>query len=415
MSNNKWSEQKIDQLLSHAPKLKDTRSKDKVLERLQQDSQLAKGKPKKRKIWLPPAVAVAALITLTLLVASIMNQPKNSMDSTSMNDSNYEESMEMDQGSEEAKTSISETGKNSTEEITTFESEEESQKNDTADLKIQKESILTSVYASDLENHTAFHIGLVSQDALVVPITFLITNEQIQNDFGELSPTSLQLYEQYAESIEEEDLGFIEYHPYLGTFEIDQEQLIHRLPQQHNYDLASASLYTYEQSLQYTFGDFTQIVHQNEDGSQAEFNQVGPMMPTVQMKGKYVTTVFPYKNTTDLVFMMPNLGEVFNDVTDAMTALKSSPNDFYISAVPASVNYVVEEKEKIVHIAFAEPLDLNSLSTEQAIQMIESFILTGANFDAQVQLDNVVQDQWKEIDFTQPLERPIGLNKYEYQ
>ena len=81
MSNNKWSEQKIDQLLSQVPKLQDTRSKEEVLRRLQQDERLAEVSPMNRKRWIPPVVALAALITLTLLGATLINKPNNFMDS----------------------------------------------------------------------------------------------------------------------------------------------------------------------------------------------------------------------------------------------------------------------------------------------------------------------------------------------
>ncbi|MDX1807790.1 MAG: hypothetical protein R3267_12255, partial [Paenisporosarcina sp.] len=254
-----------------------------------------------------------------------------------------------------------------------------------------------------------------SQDALVVPVTFLIPNDQIQQDFGNQTPNTLQLYEQYAADINEEELGFTDYHPYKGTFEMDQEQLVHRLPQEHDYDLASAALYVYDLSLQFTFEGFTQINHQNEDGSQAEFDQVGQKTPTVLMNGLYKTAVYPYTDPTGQVYMVPSLNEPFNTVSEALSALKTSPNDFFTNVVPRSVSYTVEEIQGVSHIKFSEPLELNSLSQEQTAQMIESFVLTGATFDVQIQLDNIVEEQWNGINLTQPIEQPVGLNKYSWQ
>ncbi len=417
MSNNKWSEQEIDQLLSQVPKLQDSRSKDEVLKRLQQDPRLAEDTQKKRKLWIPPAVAVAALITLTLLGATLINQPNSELQNAFDSSSESKSSAEMDrETSEEAITE--EASDESAEGSVTFNSESEEQTSETEMAKSAEapvESILTSAYSSDVENHTVFKIGLVSQDALVVPVTFLIPNDRIQQDFGNQTPNTLQLYEQYAADINEEDLGFTDYHPYKGTFEIDQDQLVHRLPKEHDYDLASAALYAYDLSLQFTFEGFTQINHQNEDGSQAEFDQVGQKTPTVLTNGLYKTAVYPYTDPTGQVYMVPSLNEPFNTVSDALEALKTSPNDFFANVIPRSVTYTVEEVQGISHIKFSEPLEVNSLSQEQTAQMIESFVLTGATFDVQIQFDNIIEEQWNGINLTQPIEQPVGLNKYSWQ
>lgn len=421
MSNNKWSEQKIDQLLSQVPKLQDTRSKDEVLKQLQQDSRFTEYTQKKQKRWIPSVVAVAALITLTLLGATLINQPNNELNSAFDSSSKSESSTEMDREiSEESKTSITakeEATVESAEGSVTFKSTSEKASSETemATSEAPVQSILTSAYLSDVENHTVFKIGLVSQDALVVPVTFLIPNDQIQQDFGNQTPNTLQLYEQYAGVINEEDLGFVDYHPLKGTFEIDQDQLVHRLPKEHDYDLSSAALYVYDLSLQFTFEGFTEINHQNEDGSQAEFDQVGQKPPTVLTNGLYKTAVYPYTDPNGQVYMVPSLNEHFNSVLDALDALKTSPNDFFANVIPRSVNYTVEEIQGVSHIKFSEPLELNSLSQEQIAQMIESFILTGATFDVQIQLDNIIEEQWNGINLTQPLEKPVGLNKYRWQ
>ena len=419
MSNNKWSEQKIDQLLSQVPKLQDTRSKEDVLKRLQQDSRLANGSQKTRKRWIPSIVAVAALITLTLLGATLIN--KSNMDIAFDSNEQHAKSTAMDNDtSEESITSImakEEAVNESSEGTVTYDgtSNKETSESEMSAIEAPAESIWTSAFSSDVENHTVFKIGLVSQDALVVPVTFLIPNERIQQDFGNQTPNTLQLYEQYAADINEEGLGFTDYHPYKGTFEIDQDQLIHRLPKEHDYDLSSTALSAYNLSLQFTFEGFTQINHQNEDGSQAEFDQVGQKTPTVLTNEFYKTAVYPYTDSTGQVYMVPSLDEPFNNVSDALEALKTSPNDFFSNVVPRSVTYTVEEIQGVSHIKFSEPLELSSLPQEQTAQMIESFVLTGATFDVQIQLDNIIEEQWNGINLTQPLEQPVGLNKYSWQ
>jgi len=420
MSNNKWSEQEINQLLSQVPKLQDTRSKEDVLKRLQQDSRLANDSQKTRKRWIPPVVAIAALITLTLLGATLIN--KSNMDIAFDSNEQSAKSTAMDNDArEESKASImvkeEEAVGESAEGTVSYDgaSNKATSESEMSALEAPVDSLLTSAYSSDVENHTVFKIGLVSQDALVVPVTFLIPNERIQQDFGNQTPNTLQLYEQYAADINEENLGFTDYHPYKGRFEIDQDQFIHRLPKQHDYDLSSATLYVYDESLQYTFEGFAEINHQNEDGSQAEFDQVGQKTPTVLSNGLYETAVYPYSDSTGKVYMVPSLNQTYNNALEAMEALKTPPNDFFEQPIPRSVTYSVEEIQGIIHIKFTEPLELNSLSQEQSSQMIESFVLTGASFGVQIQLDNVLEEQWNGLNLTEPLEQPVGLNKYSWQ
>lgn len=411
MSNNKWSEQKIDELLSQVPKLQDTRSKEEVLNRLLKDPQLSRGSQKQRKVWLPSVVSVAALFTLILVGVIFINQSPAQMDNAFKIEPTADPSTEMSSSSQEANISVIDEGAN-----LTGDSAKESSLQSNGDHKsfvgnVEKNEMFTSVYSSDMEHHTAFQIGLISKDALVVPITFLIPNEQIQIDFGTITPNTLQLYQKYAEDINEESLGFVEYHPYDGKFKLNKTQLIHQLPNDHKYDLASASLYTYIQSLQYTFNGFSEVVHQNEDGSPAEFNQVGYTTSTVLMNRKYRTNVYPYKDFSGNVYMIPNLDVTFESVSDAIIALKTSPNYFYQSVIPNAINFSLEEENGIVHINFSEPFELNSIPKEQVVQILESFVLTAANYDTQIQINNVVPDEWNDIDLSHPLEQPVRLNK----
>ena len=76
----------------------------------------------------------------------------------------------------------------------------------------------TLVYESQLEGVTLFEIGLAGDDAESVPVSFLIPNEVITNKLGTEKPTKLQLYETFAPLIDEESLGFKEYHLLKGTF-----------------------------------------------------------------------------------------------------------------------------------------------------------------------------------------------------
>ena len=82
-----------------------------------------------------------------------------------------------------------------------------------------------------------FHLGLASEAAASIPVTFLIPDSQIEEDFGDVEPNSLDLYMKYAGKIDEEALGFYDYHPYKGTLSVDGDVLVQTLPSGHGYDI----------------------------------------------------------------------------------------------------------------------------------------------------------------------------------
>ena len=55
-----------------------------------------------------------------------------------------------------------------------------------------------AVYSEDIIDSTLFHLGLAGDQASSIPITFIIPNSQIEEDFGVLEPTSYDLYKKYA-------------------------------------------------------------------------------------------------------------------------------------------------------------------------------------------------------------------------
>ena len=132
-----------------------------------------------------------------------------------------------------------------------------------------------AVYSKDLSDSTLFHLGLAGDQASSIPVTFIIPNSQIEEDFGSKNPTSYDLYTKYAARIDEESLGFEDYHPYKGALIADAQVIIHELPKNHGYDVASASMEVYLNTLQDTFFGFQEVRFENEDRSTVLFSQVG--------------------------------------------------------------------------------------------------------------------------------------------
>lgn len=414
MSNDKWSEQKIEQLLSQVPKLNDTRSKEQVLNRLKEEkSTKGQTSTKKRRYWAPPAVAVAALITLTLLTASLLNQ------SNSSNESTASQAMDMEAAKSTATEEIEFTNDSNdpSSKKVAGEGEEEEAAGESARYNLTSlpsGSSGTAVYSTDLSDDvTIFRVGLIGEAANSVPVTFLIPKTQIVEDFGDKNPTSLELYQMYAPLLDEEGLGFSEYHPYKGSFSTEGTTLIHTLPKDHDYDMASGTITVYKQSLKETFQDYNQIVFRNEDGSPVVFDQVGePSKPMNLKDGGY--NYYLYSQSNGSVYLTPNFGQSYSSLPEALLQMKESDNDLYTSVIPQEITFEVKNEKGITHVIFNKAVDLEQMDSTTAMNMIEGLLLTGASFGQPLQFENVVQENWSNFDFTQPLPIPIGSNKMSF-
>ena len=412
MSNDKWSEQKIEQLLSQVPKLNDTRSKEQILNRLKEEKSL-KGQTstKKRRYWAPPAVAVAALITLTLLTASFLNQSNSSNESTANQTMDMEAAKSMETEEIEITNDINEPPSMKVAEDGEGEAGESATFNLTS---LSSGSYGTAVYSTDLSDDvTLFRVGLSGEAANSVPVTFLIHKTQIEEDFGDKNPTSLELYQMYAPRIDEEGLGFSEYHPYKGSFSTEGTTLIHTLPKDHDYDMASGNNTVFTQTLKETFQEYNQIVFRNEDGSPVVFDQVGePSKPMNLNDGGY--NYYLYSQSNGSVYLTPNFGESYKSLPKALLQMKENKNDIYTSVIPQGITFEVKNEKGITHVIFNKAVDLEQMDSTTAMNMIEGLLLTGASFGQPLQFENVVQENWNNFDFTQPLPIPIGSNKMSF-
>lgn len=412
MSQNNWDEQKIEQLLSQMPKPIDSRSKEDVFKGIQQDFDTSIKPKKKRKYWAPPAVGVAAMITLTLLGITYINSSSSNDEmavqyeakesaSTSADDSATMKNVAEEEASESIEMNAISDSSNKESEIVMGSS----------DMEFSK-----AVYEEDVQNYTPFQIGLAGGQANSVPVTILIPNEMIQNDFANDSPTQLEVYQQYAPLINEEALGFSEYHPYKGEFTTEEDSIIHVLPENHDYDLASATIEVYGSSLKYTFDEYKEIRYQNEDGSTVEFDQEGkPSEPLTLTKDKLMQNYYLFTSADGREYLSPSFGQSFETITEALEAMKTKPNDIYTTLIPRGVKYEIQEEDKVVRITFAEPLDLEAMDPKVATYLIEGILLTGAGFQQVIQFENVVQSNWNGFDFTKPMPMPIGPNKMYFE
>lgn len=407
MSHNQWDDDKIEELLSTVPKVKDTRTKDEILQRLKDDGVFDEEPSetkepiitikKKRNNWIPPLITVAAIALIALMIPSLMNR--------------------MNSGGEQYSLTTTEKAEDSAS-LNAISSEmaESESAQDTREFGIMAEdsasSLRTSVYPEDLEGYTVFHIGLASDQADSVPFTILIPNEQVMEDLGKPDPTEVELYNYYAPILDEAAIGFQDYHPYKGTISEDGDQVIHTLPAGHGYDMATATMGVYTGSLIDTFKAYEEVVLLNENGTPVEFDQEGEPREPLKLHSEFTQfNYFKFTQDNGSEYLSTNGRRSFTTVEEALESMKVEDNGVYQTVILPEVDYSVSVNGKTVVVKFASELDLESFNPVDAMQMIEGILLTAASFDMEVKFENVIQSNWGGFDFTNPLPTPVGPNK----
>lgn len=398
MSHDKLDDEKLKKMFSNLPDVQDTRSKDEILSRLNNDERLQteQRKRKSSKRWLPALVAIAALLVLSLLLPSMLRGNESQLDIASEKSiMNRDDAADV---SLKQHASIEESADN----------EEKAVLRSFANANGQYSR---AIYPDDIDDSTTFHIGLASDAAASLPVTFVIPNRQIEEDFDHNKPTNLELYEQYGTRLDEEALGFYDYHPFKGSFVVEGKSLIHILPEVHGYDTVSATMGVYLGSLQQTFYGYDEVLFRNEDGTAVEFSQVGePSEPLPLRSGINHYNYYLFTQEDGREYLSPNFLKTYESVEEALKAMKESPNDIYKSIVPADINFNVVEENNFTKVIFEERLDLSEMNHIEAHQMIDGLLLTAASFDIQLQFENIVQEEWSNFDFSKPIDRPIGAN-----
>lgn len=405
MNQNEWDDNKIEDLLGKVPKIQDQRSKEDVFKRLKEhglfDEEPITNHPPKKPLkkfnWIPIVVSIAAVFLLAILVPSFMDQIKESSNSSE------ESTMDTTQSTEMQDMKISESA-------TTDESE-------MGILNTENEDLRTAVYPEEVEGHTVFRLGLMSDAADSLPITVLIPNEIIKRDLGESTPSGVELYNQYAPLFDESAIGFSEFHPYVGTISEMEDRVIHTLPNHPPYEQGSAALTAYYASLIDTFGDdsYSEVSLLNENGSGFEFSGVGEISTPIQLNNESTQyNYFRYTHSDGTNYLAPNFRQSFSSIEEAIYAMKEETNDIYQSVILPNVDYKISVENQVVMISFTEKMDLMRYDQPQVMQMIEGILLTAASFHMPVQFENVVQTEWQGFDFTTTLPIPVGANEISY-
>lgn len=411
MNDEKWNEQEIEKLLEQAPKIHDNRSKEDVFARLQaagafkEEQQQQQQQQQKQPIKKPrklPTIQIGGLAALLLCAIGIPlfyimlnnNAIENADESADVASFSSYETSEIEDNTNVGRS---------------LEKQPKAETNNamiTRSAPIQAASI---IYEEDLAGFTLFSIGLSGDDTESIPASILIPKDKILEDFGKTNPTQVEMYNYYAPLLDEESFNFNDYHPYKGQIIERGNSVVHILPKNHGYDVASGTMEKYSSSLIATFTNYTNVIYENEDGSPVEFSQVGePSEPMpIKLKQKSIYYVFNQRGT---YYYVQQSYSLFEDAKSAIEAMSEGANDIYESAIIDGVHYNVTEDEN-VYVTFTEPLDLETLDPIRAKQMIEAILLTAAQFNKHVIFENIVQTEWQGFNFTKMMPKPVAPNE----
>lgn len=392
MKNEKWDDQQLEELLSKAPKIQDHRSKEDVFARLKEagafeEEPVQRSKKKSRKPFMLFGLT-AALTLLTFGSVFYFSQSPSEEKSIASFDNEKADQQDKMLDTEEETAEIQEM----------------------AIRGMPEEDIRTSVYEEQLENASAFHLGLAGDDAESVPVTIVIPKEKLIEDFGKEEPTQVEMYNKYAAALDEQAAGFNELHPVKGTIEEQGKTVIHTLPDDHGYDESAGKTAVYTGMLTDTFGkNYEKVVMQNKDGTPVTFKEVGTPSEPIDLAdaSRYSYFLDEQKKGT---FLSPNFRQTFSTVTEALNYMKIEENDIYKTAILPGIDYHVTDGD-VVKVSFTAPLDLDAVDSQQAMQMIEAMLLTASGFNKQILFENIVQTEWRGFRFTEPLPKPVGANE----
>lgn len=279
----------------------------------------------------------------------------------------------------------------------------------------------SSVYESDLENgaNVIFKMGMISEEGLSIPVTYVISKEKLIQDFGTSEVSQYDMYMRYGTSLNEEGLGYVDYHPYKGILSVDEESkvLTFRFDEESIslYDSGTASTEIFKNSLIDTFGSsYGSIKFENSSGDYYLFSHEGEGSEKLNLnlgsEGKG-HAYYKYDLNNGNSYIGTNFGTTYDNVTDALLIMKVTPNDLYDSLIPKGIDFTVDDKGKQVIITFKEELDLSSYSNKEVLGLIEGLNLTVTDFNKTLKLENIKQSVWQDIDLTTELPNVLGANK----
>jgi hypothetical protein len=362
LKKSEWSDNQLEELLQHLPKVKDKQDPDELYRKISSRIQKEQIRKSNKKTWLLPSVAAVAAVFLILLIGpTFMNLSGGSNESANEESAASTESMDS-AAKQENNISLAQEGKSfdiaSSEENATFE--------------MAGPVIVDNILITKTDGDTLITMGIPDTEGQsIIPVSMLS---------AESGKSQLELLEQALSTMSEEEYG-LSPNPFEGlTFEEgDDDTVIITFPS----DFVSngaANDNTYYFGIPETFRwmGYTEAILRKEEGGQVEFGNYGPQdsisFSTAMKKGYYV-----YTSETGQTYLVPSRdpSNTFKDALDRMMI-----EEYNLEAsIPTNVTIedVNEIDEDSVTVTFSNDNSINQDEISHQL-MIKAILLTAKEF-----------------------------------
>lgn len=409
MKKSEWNDHDIKEMIKQLPRIKDDRHPSHIYSKVKNEK-----KPwKSLRRFVPALVTLAALFIVVLLSPALISQLNQSNQDSAM-----EGSFSTDSSGGDAKTATEPPANESDSDPgPAQDSKEESQLKMAEDDDKNSESITApetelqherlSVFKEDVADKDFYSYGVVSADAIPVPVSVITAADENQKDW-------VEQYETISNQLPESAWGFQDYFPIKGDLSLSEnkESVLLTLDENHPYSGSSAVEFNFYQSLLYSFEekDVKEIILQNKDGSTPEFSHYGTLS-SIPLDQDLHHAFYSYSPNGRDRYLVPDPINRKN-VKQSIGAMKETQSGLYKSVIPEHLSMDVTESENMVIVTFNEKVDLDSMNFQSAQELIEGILLTAKSSGYEkVQFQNIVQEKWNGFTFTKPLETPLSPNK----
>lgn len=403
MSQSKWDNQEIEKLLNDMPKQSDHRTKEQFFRQLQQKGLFDEAnhsneekqpfQTKQRFIQrnVKRGMALVATFVLVLVIPMVLFILNSNQQNVAMDNSDKQLEMSTDRA----------------------QLNQESEQIKINSLPNRQMDLRTGLYEDEVVDETIFYLGFAGDAAESIPTTFKISKDWLNaNGLDMKQMTYLTLYNKVIGMVDEELLGFPDYHPLVGRLEEKGNTLIHYLPTDHSYDKGTASITNYFGVMQDTFGHYyDELIILNEDGSPAAFDHIGVLTEPIKISSLKQTAYFLYKSSNENTYLNTNSRNTYKTIEEAIAALSEETNDIYQSPLISEVAFTYDLVNSELVIKFDEPLDVTAYQEDLLMAMFESLIFTAASFDLTIRFENIEQSSWGGFNFTEAIPHPISVNE----
>jgi hypothetical protein len=402
LNQSEWKDRDIEDLVKRLPQIQDDRPSQYIQARMERQKKKSQASFKR---FIPAVAALAAIFIMVLLAPTVLNQlTETSMEKSESGtaDSSRGSEDKIEMAPQQKKTEILPESSNDEKVAMTDDGQEEtSELTMSENLKEPKERL--SLYEEDLEGKEFYSFGLVSPDAVPIPVS--IVEEPREEDW-------LTRHEQLAEKLPETDWGLEDYLPLKGDLSLDKNKVIFTLNSEHSYSGSSAVEYAFFHSLQYSYQHkgLEELVLKDHDGSVPHFSSMGEFSK-IDLNEKVHTAYYLYSpNGRDRFLVPDNINR--GGIKESMEAMKNADSGLFQSVIPKDINFSVTETDGLVTISFLNELDLETLDEQIALEMFEGILLTSRSCGFEkAKFENIKQQSWNGFNFYGPIETPISPNK----